>query len=704
MHGLALDDDSTVTAWGYNYEATTPLTYEGQAIPPAGLSNVVNIAAGYDSSIALRNDGSIAFWGDTGETNIPSGLSNVVSIAAGELFSLAFRNDGTLTAWGSNTYGQTSIPLGLTNVASIGAGGCNCFAIQSNGTLSVWGANLYNQTNVPASASNVVAATAGLYHVLALRGDGTVVAWGDNGYGQTSVPAGLSNVVQVAAGWYHSLALKRDGTVLAWGYNNAGQCTIPSGLSKVVAISASRYQSLALANDGSPRILKQPLSQMTFSGATISFTAFAIGNTNLQYQWQFNGTNLAGATSTALYLTNVQVTQSGNYTVVVSNAIGSTVSSNGVLSVKLSAPIITAQPLSQVVALQSNAIFAVSACGSLPLNYQWQFNGTNLPNATNAVLVLQNAQRANSGNYGAVITNSIGSTLSSNALLSVYDLGAALNATNLTWTTFGTGLWFPETVVTHDGIAAAQSGSPSFPQMSELSTTITGPGTLTFWAQCSQPSDWFLFNYGGYISSFTWSQSIIFLAATNLTLEWQFARSPFSTGLDVGWLDQVSFTPGGTAATISTPPTNQVLRISTNVTFTVSAYGTPPLSYQWLFNNNPVVTATNSSLSLTNVQLANAGTYTVVVSNAYGLASTNANLSVVVPQFNMLGAKQEMTKNGFMLQLNGLMSYGLVVFYSSTDLVHWLPLFTNPPISGSVQVIDSNAVKIPFQFYHAVEQ
>lgn len=64
-------------------------------------------------------------------------------------------------------------------------------------------------------------------------------------------------------------------------------------------------------------------------------------------------------------------------------------------------------------------------------------------------------------------------------------LGVALNATNLTWTTSGTDGaqgWSVETTHTEDGVSAAQSGSiSSASATSVLQTTVTGPGTLTFW-------------------------------------------------------------------------------------------------------------------------------------------------------------------------------------------------------------------------------
>jgi alpha-tubulin suppressor-like RCC1 family protein len=709
MHGLALNGDSTVTAWGYNYTWTTPHTYEGQATTPVGLSNVVAIAAGYDSSVALKNDGSIVFWGDTGETNLPSGLSNVVAIAAGELFSVGLRNDRAIIAWGP----QVTTPPTLTNVYTIVAGGFNTVAIQSNRTLSAWGHNFYGEDNVPASATNVVAVAAGLYHMLALRGNGTVVAWGYNGYGETNVPTSLSNVVQVAAGFFHSLALKSDGTVVAWGDNSYGQTTIPVGLKNVVAISGNRSQSLALVSDGSPWIAQQPTSQTTYSGMNATFTVSGIGTTNVNYQWCFYDTNILGATNVSLLLTNVQTTNSGNYSVVLSNAVGVVISSNAVFSVSNSPPIVSPSASQIVVALHSNALMTASTTGSFPQFYQWQFNGTNIARATNAFLSLTNAQLTNSGNYAVIVTNAYGSTTGLFASLTIMDLGAALNATNLVWTTSSTYPWFPETSTNHDGIAAAQSATPPFPQYSTLQTTVTGPGTLTFWAECSQFFDYYLFSASGsyeqsvFIPPFgQWAQETVYLGTGTQSLQWLFQKSPFgSTGLDAVWLDQVSFVAGATPATITSISSNQIVPPATNVTFTVYAVGTPPLSYQWNFNGNILLGATNFSLSLTNVQLTNAGVYSVTVTNIYGTpVVTNASLLVQMPQFDTSPANMFMSSQGFNFQLDGLTGHGAVVIFASTDLLTWLPIFTNPPTTGAMQVLDTNAVYLPFRFYRAAEQ
>jgi hypothetical protein len=61
-----------------------------------------------------------------------------------------------------------------------------------------------------------------------------------------------------------------------------------------------------------------------------------------------------------------------------------------------------------------------------------------------------------------------------------------------------------------------------------------------------------------------------------------------------GWLDQVTYIPGATAALITIPPVNQSVPAGTNVTFSVTASGTPPLSYQWQFDGTNITGATGT--------------------------------------------------------------------------------------------------------------
>src|SRR5208282_849413 len=78
-------------------------------------------------------------------------------------------------------------------------------------------------------------------------------------------------------------------------------------------------------------------SQTVAAGSSATFTVAAAGTAPLTYQWQFNGTNLYGATSTSLTLAGVQPANAGSYTVVVTNSVGSVTSAVAVLTVLPSA-------------------------------------------------------------------------------------------------------------------------------------------------------------------------------------------------------------------------------------------------------------------------------------------------------------------------------------------------------------------------------
>ncbi len=118
-------------------------------------------------------------WGrnDYGQGTIPAGVSNVVAIAAGAAHNLVLRADGTLFAWGLDVYGETNVPSGLSNVVAIAAGGWHNLALKNDGTVVAWGAGSGSHTNVdygqnlvPPNLSNVVQIAAGKVHSLALLG------------------------------------------------------------------------------------------------------------------------------------------------------------------------------------------------------------------------------------------------------------------------------------------------------------------------------------------------------------------------------------------------------------------------------------------------------------------------------------------------------------------------------------------------------
>jgi hypothetical protein len=97
------------------------------------------------------------------------------------------------------------------------------------------------------------------------------------------------------------------------------------------------------------------------------------------------------------------------------------------------APAITNQPASQTIAAGQNATFTVGTTGLSPLTYQWNFNGSAIPGATNGSYMVQSAQITNVGSYNVAVSNSFGSVTSSAALLML--AGTAV------WTNPASGKW-----------------------------------------------------------------------------------------------------------------------------------------------------------------------------------------------------------------------------------------------------------------------
>ncbi|MDB6123182.1 MAG: Conserved repeat domain protein [Pedosphaera sp.] len=405
-HNLALKNDGTVISWGDN-------TY-GQATVPPNLSNVIAVAAGYKHSLVLKTNGTIVGWGNNnnGQLSFPASLTNITAISAGNLHSLALKSDGTISACGYNGFGQASPPAGLSNVVAISAGGFHSLCLINDGTVVSFG-NLA----VP-SLTNAISIAAGYLHGMALKADGTTVAWGDNTYGQTIVPAGLSNVVAIAAGQYHSMALKADGTVVAWGRNEAGQIIVPANIGIGLGIAGGGAHSLVLRL-GAPVVIVNPTDLHVSAGDGATFTVQASGAPPLSYQWQFKGNPIAGATNSILTFEHASLTNVGAYQVVINNPWGSVASLPAILDVTAASPQISLQPQNQVVASGSNVTLIVTASGVGPFYYQWQFNGADLPGATDASLVMNGITSAQAGDYAVIVANPFDSIRSESARLTV---------------------------------------------------------------------------------------------------------------------------------------------------------------------------------------------------------------------------------------------------------------------------------------------
>jgi len=356
---------------------------------PPILTNVVAIASAYYHDLALKSDGTVAAWGEP--SSIPPPLTNVTAVAAGWHHSLALNANGNVISWGDNAFGMTNTPPELSNVIAIATSGAHNLALKANGTVRGWGYNYDGEIDIPPGLSNVIAISAGAYHSLALRRDGTVVGWGARqpatshipiGYGQANVPAGLSNLVAISAGGYHNLALRRDGTVVAWGTTpersglpnvDYGQTNVPAGLTGVVAIAAADYHSLALKSDGRVVVWGYGSEETNVSQGLSNVVAIASGSNR-----------------------NLALLNDGS-------------------------PMIVRHPVNEVVYSGRNIALEVITTSSSPLHFQWQFEGTNIVNATNATLTLSEVTHAEQGIYSVLVSNTFGGASSSNATLSVID-------------------------------------------------------------------------------------------------------------------------------------------------------------------------------------------------------------------------------------------------------------------------------------------
>jgi hypothetical protein len=171
-----------------------------------------------------------------------------------------------------------------------------------------------------------------------------------------------------------------------------------------------------------PTIRQQPQSAIIPEGGSALFSVTADGSPPLRYQWRFNSSAVFGATDSSYLVTNVHAGNAGNYSVVVSNAIGFVISSNAALTI-ISAPAIVGQPRDQVVLSGQDATFSVGVSGSPPLSYQWRFNGIVISGATDSSYRVTAAQSSESGFYSVVVTNPAGIALSSNASLTLASVG-----------------------------------------------------------------------------------------------------------------------------------------------------------------------------------------------------------------------------------------------------------------------------------------
>jgi uncharacterized repeat protein (TIGR03803 family) len=148
---------------------------------------------------------------------------------------------------------------------------------------------------------------------------------------------------------------------------------------------------------------------------------------------------------------------------------------------------------------------------------------------------------------------------------------------------------------------------------------------------------------------------------------------------------------------ITAQPLDQTVGAGQNASFSVTATGTLPVSYQWRFNATPIAGATDSTYGRANVQITDAGSYSVIVSNAVaGVTSSNAVLTVTQETPFQIDSITPIPDGQIQLQASA--PPGHYAIEATTDFVAWAELTNLTTTSNSFQYIDS-ATNLSHRFY-----
>jgi GH25 family lysozyme M1 (1,4-beta-N-acetylmuramidase) len=174
-------------------------------------------------------------------------------------------------------------------------------------------------------------------------------------------------------------------------------------------------------------------------------------------------------------------------------------------------------------------------------------------------------------------------------------------------------------------------------------------------------------------------------------------QSIWQTAPGGGWSSWLNMGGNNPAASLLRQPTNQVVLQGSNVVFTAAA--TNALGYQWRLNGTNIAGATTTSYTITNAQIANAASYSVIATNLAGIAaSTNAGLTVVVPAFALQNLHVQ-SDGTFHFEFSGS-SNQVYSLWTSVDLVQWQRIGTSIEISpGQFAVNDPVASNFTRRFY-----
>ena len=401
-----------------------------------------------------------------------------------------------------------------------------------------------------------------------------------------------------------------------------------------------------------PAITGNPTNRLAKTGTNVTFAVTATGTGPLAYQWFKNGSlltdggNISGAATNILRIASLTVGDAGNYSVTVANAVGNATSASATLTI-LELPAIVTQPASQSVTLSNAATLTVSATGA-SLRYQWRKNAKAISGATNANFSIATVKTSDVGTYSVVVTNLVGSVISSNATLAINLKPTFIVQATNRWAKEGSNTIFRATV---------SGTAPISYQWFKNGSALTDEG-----------------NISGSVSNV--------LTVANLTTN--DSGNYFLTVSNIAG----SASSSNATLTVFIPPTivdsplDQVVVVSNNATFNVAAAGTEKLRYQWRKDNKVIKDATNASLTIPRVKVADAANYTVVVTNYAGsVTSRLATLTVAVPPMFSLQPKNSSARSGdiatFKTAVNGTAPFNYRWFKNGA------PLSDTARISGS---------------------
>jgi uncharacterized delta-60 repeat protein len=481
----------------------------------------------------------------------------------------------------------------------------NCLTVQPNGDILViggfsqiggvvrMGAARFSSTGV--LEAEFAPALAGNADSLALQADGKILLGGDFSFLDAQPLAGIcrlnadgsrDHTLQIGAnGVVTGLALEPDGNMVVAGgfnrlgtlsYHNIGRLTKMGAASQSLSFDGSTVTWLR--GGASPEVWRT-----TFDASTNGTDWVPLG-AGMRYPggWQLSGLNLpATARIRARGFTSSGIRN------------GSSWFCESVYGPLL----IAAQPRSRTNNPGTQAAFSVEASGTPPLSFQWLKNGAMLRDATSVfgaqapTLMLGDVFGADSGAYSVVISNTSEVVTSLVATLTVNDplitnqpASLALNAgEDAVFQVAAVGSspiayqWWKEATRLEDSTNVSGAHGPTL-----TLTNALGPDSGSYWVTIS--------NAFGAITSTVATLSV---------------ADPF----------------------IPIQPADQTAKPGDTVMFSVTAGGSRPLTYQWRKNGVNLLSATNSSLALTNVQWTDGGGYDVVIGNPVG--RTNSRRAVL---------------------------------------------------------------------------